>query len=303
MKKLRQIAYLLSFSVLRPLSFLVPLTFMLTALYKTRRFFYIFFSGRRKRASQTFDLCFPELSPKEKGQILDSVLFQALAFPLIDVYLDRITEQTSSLVMAEHPEYLKKAVNSGRGVVLVFPHGLHNISLPVAGMTKSVHIVVAHLYEKKNWLTRLQNFIRIGMQRKIATCRYIYLKKNSLAPLQIVKLLKQKKVVAISIDGAYAGKFYKLPFLGDRSILFTAGPFRLAASLKVPIVPIFGGFDMDSSRVRIIYGSVIEGDNPEAMAQEYARQFQNMLKKAPYCWTGWWRLQTVERDVFKPFPV
>ncbi len=296
LKKIRSFSYIIGFLLFRPISYVIPVRVSLKILYKFRKLFYPFLIARKRKALKILSLCFPEMNDKIKNKILDKLMWSVLIYPFVDIYLDHITNEVDEIVDVYNFRHIENLVSNKKAFILLFYHnGLHNITLPFSGTLRPIYIVVSFFYDEGDIFSRLQNYFRVGVQRRLDVLKYIYIKKDALVQLKIVKLLKQGKIVAISSDGTYSTKFYKISFLNGYKILVPTGAYRISTSLKIPILPIFSYFDEKLFKVRIIYGNPIEGDDAYSMAQEYWKLFSSFLKKHPYAWTGWWRL-SIEKD-------
>ncbi len=296
LKRLRLCSYIIGFLFFRPISYILPLKLSLKILYKFRKLFYPFFTWRKKRALHIFSLCFPEMDRDTQNKILDKLMWSTLIYPFIDIYLDHIPRGIKHMIDVYNFQEIRKLAIDNKAFILLFCHnGFQNIVLPFSGSLRPIYTVVGFFYDELDIVSKLQNYIRVGMQKKLDVLKYIYIKKDSLVQLRIVKLLKEGKIVAISSDGTYSTKFYEVSFLNGYRLLVPTGAYRISVSLKVPILPIFSYFDEKDFKIKVIYGNIIKGDNPYTIAQEYWKVFTSFLRSHPEGWTGWWRI-LIEKD-------
>ena len=301
MRALRALFYSIFFIIGRPLSFVIPLEYLLKFLYKIRKIFYPLLFKRKQRALKYLSICFPEKSKKEKDIILDKLLWSCIIYPVIDLYFDKILFKTQHMVNIKKQDNFNNSIfNREEGIIILFNHsGCHQLALQFMGKLKKIYCVVAFYYEKRNIFITLQNFFRTKMHRKAPTLKYVYIKKNTPVILKGVRLLKEKKAVAMSSDGTHTKKFFKIDFLNTYKIVVPTGPFRIAASLNIKIVPLFGYFDEKEFKFNVEYGPSFEGEDPYLLARKYWNFFAEFLKKHPEGWTGWWRMELEDKQTLK----
>lgn len=295
MRKLRKLIYIISFTVFRPLTCIIPFRLYLE-LIKILSFFTSFFYFKRRKVARNNLLMMRDFSREHIDTVLKEGLHVAAMFGFFDFIMGKWSpELCRKYVIIEGQENYLQAVAQNRGVLVACIHSnTFTVALPCMGFLQKTHTLVI-LESDGSLVSTLHAKIRRTMWESAKSMSYIYLDKEASATLKIRRMLKEGKVVNISADGQHTGKFFSLPFF-DKKILLPTGIFKLSALCQSPIIPLFSGFDIKRNVFRVHLGSPIISQKPEEAAELFVRRFQKHIMKFPSHWAGWWRMKLVKDE-------
>lgn len=123
-----------------------------------------------------------------------------------------------------------------------------------------------------------------------------YLKPQSTV-IGLMRDLRKGKIVGLAGDGTIAGNFIDVPFLGG-SLQLPTGWARLAAKTKAPVVVMFAMLDGIGRREIVTFPAVRSEDSSEEAVNRMVRQcaghLEDFVKRAPWAWHVWHRLEIEE---------
>jgi KDO2-lipid IV(A) lauroyltransferase len=227
--------------------------------------------------------------------------FKQYSLKLLDyMAMERLTlEKRTKWIESEIGEdYLKRALEKGKGVICVTPH-LGNWELGgyiLAQKGYPIHILT--LKEESPFLSRYEK--RVRQRAGIRTIVIDPLERPNLTILEIVKILRRNEVVAIVSDRVYNGQGVKVNFF-DRPTLFPEGPIHLALETGAEVIPVFVILNQRNKYVGIIDEPIpirMDRDKNEAIklgAQEMAKRFETMIQKYPDQWLNFFPFWKEER--------
>ena len=202
--------------------------------------------------------------------------------------------EMAKLVPVEGLEHLDRALEQGRGAILLGSH-LNSVcmfnAIPMLRQ-QGYPIGVALPEERDPWAPSL---LRKGVTRLTGTKSLRELIGGFYAQFNIRPIVRQlaaNGVVAQTGDGLHSARFVEVDFLGRR-IPFPTGMIGVAQLTGAPVVPIFQvGAPPAGLRVVIEEGWLVErGDDPvgslaEAVAR-FARRLEHHLRENLACWEHW----------------
>lgn len=123
-----------------------------------------------------------------------------------------------------------------------------------------------------------------------------YLKPQSTV-ISLMRDLRKGKIVGLAGDGTIADNFIDVPFLGG-TLQLPTGWARLAAKTNTPIVVMFAMLDGINRREIVTFPAVrCEGSSEQAVnrvVMQCASHLEEFVKKAPWAWHVWHRLEITE---------
>lgn len=186
---------------------------------------------RRRHVAQTnLDLCFPELSPANRRQILRQH-FESMAMMLFELGLSWWSshEKLGKLVHIDGLEHLDTALAQGKGALLL---GAHYTTLEISGrlLTLSTQHPIQSMY-RPHENPVLNHVMTRGREDSLDAI----IPRDDIRSL--LRALKQNKVVWYAPDQAYEGKGHALvPFFGVDAPTNT-GTSRIAKLSGTKVLP------------------------------------------------------------------
>lgn len=140
-------------------------------------------------------------------------------------------------------ENLDKALSMNKGAIIIYPHfGNEEFLMPALGYKGYKVNQVASRWEPEyfqgktymmaNAIRRHAWRMRIGTREKLPV-KFIYIDKGV---REIFRVLNEKEVVLLAIDGREGKNWEEVTFLGKKAIIST-GPMKLALSTGAPVLP------------------------------------------------------------------
>ncbi len=149
------------------------------------------------------------------------------------------------LIEFEGLEHLSKALDSGRGVILMHGHfGNEELIMPAIGFKGFKMNQMASRWQPeliKGRFLFLPNLIfqrifrlKIGIRERYPI-RFIYIDRFI---RDAFRCLKRNEILAIAIDGREGNRWIVVDFMGRKG-LFSPGPMSIALKTGAPIIPVF----------------------------------------------------------------
>jgi KDO2-lipid IV(A) lauroyltransferase len=211
----------------------------------------ILLPARRRVAERNLEVCFPELGPQQRQELLKKHL-QSAGAGLTETAMGWFGSKPAirRLVRVEGEEHLRRALAKGRGVILFSGHFtaielffpvLELLCPRLSGMYKPPHNAF------------MDEVARKGRQRNVP----------ELFPTSgvrmMLKSLAQNAVVWYASDQRYTGKYSALvPFFGEPAMTNTAVS-RIARISGAVVLPFFGRRNADDSGYVMTIGAPVAG--------------------------------------------
>jgi len=244
--------------------------------------FYLFSQKRRRIAAINIATCFPETGASEQKVILKKH-FDSLGMSVIESAMSWWTDNKSLKLLAdvEGKEHLDEAVAQQRGVILLSAH-FNSLEISSPLLISNTGYAVQAVYQA-NSNPLLEKIITDG-------------RKNNVEALishkdirQMIRALKQKKMVWYAPDQGYAGKFSEIvPFFSTPASSNTAVS-RLAKISGAAVVPFFIRQKADNSGYVLTFSPALDNfptSDAVADTERYHHLIEDEIKKAPeqYLW-------------------
>lgn len=243
---------------------------------------YRFSQKRRKIASINIAVCFPGLS-KEEQQGIVKKHFDSLGMSVIESAMSwwMNNNELKTLANIEGIENLEQAVAQQRGVILLSAH-FNSLEISSPLMIASTGYAVQAVYQA-NSNPLLEKIITEGRKNNVEA---LISHKNI---KQMIRALKQKKIVWYAPDQGYAGKFSEIvPFFNTPAASNTAVS-RLAKISGAVVVPFFIRQKTDNSGYVLTYLPALDNfptEDAVADTLRYHHIVEQEIMKAPeqYLW-------------------
>ena len=235
---------------------------------------------RRAIVRRNIELCFPELSAADRDA-LGTRHFEALGMSLIELGIGRWASDATHLKLArlEGLEHLQKALDTGKGVILL---SAHFTTLEISGRVLAINSPPFDAVFRKNsseFITELQ---RTGRERSADTT----IEKRDIK--KMVRNLRKGRAVWYAPDQSYNRKGSEvIPFFGVPSMHTTATSMlaRLGDAITIPFFPC--RLD-DGSYVHRILPPLEDFPSDDALedTKKYVRVLEEHIRSCPeqYFW-------------------
>ena len=257
----------------------LPWNLLLTLGRALGRISYYLGGERRQVARINIDLCFPELTAKQREDLVRDTLISTgeAALEAAGSYCNRRIDlhRRTEISGIEH---LESAQARGRGVLLI---GMHLNTLDVASRVIGEMMPLSAVYRPVANPV-VEHMVNRGRGGNIE--HYI----DRMALRQLLRVLKAGKVVWYAPDQNYGRRQAVFaPFFGVPTATITATS-RIARMSRAALVPV-SHFRLPGGRYRICFGPEIEGFPTGDDAEDAAiinRVIENEVRKAPeqYLW-------------------
>jgi len=251
------------------------------------RVFY-FFMGRTQRAVRK-NISVILRRPPEDPLVRRTAIrtFQNYGLYLVDyVRLNRLSEY---LLPYEEKgqQYIKEALDAGRGAILIMPHLGH---WELGGVLFALRKCPIHALTLKDPETEVQDF-RDQMRNTLGIETLHIDPTNYGNVLKLVKLLKENQVIAMLGDRFEGGKKVAVTFFG-RTVIFPVGALVLALNSGAPVIPVFTVIKPDGhylswmeKPIRVSRRpGVTTSDLIAEKTQELATVFERIISRYPDQW-------------------
>lgn len=238
--------------------------------------------GRKRRAiaRRNIELCFPDLSPRDRNALVRSH-FEALGMSVIELALGRWASDDKLLAMTriEGVEHLREATERGLGVILL---SAHFTTLEISGRVLSLNCPPFDAVFRKNRSDFITEMLRSGREKSARST----IEKNDIKSM--IRSLKAGVPVWYAPDQSYNRKQSALlPFFGVPCMTNTAtGPLaRLGGAVAIPFFPRRlpeGGYVL--SLLPPIEG--LPSDDPQEDTKKYVEILERQIQLCPeqYYW-------------------
>ena len=239
-----------------------------------------FAKKRRAISRRNVELCFPELSVKDRDA-LTRAHFEALGMSIIELALGRWASDRKLLAMTriEGAEHIRKATERGIGVILL---SAHFTTLEISGRVLSMNCPPFDAVYRKNRSEFMTEILRTSREKSARST----IEKNDIKSM--IRSLKAGIPVWYAPDQSYNRKQSALlPFFGVPAMTNTAtGTLaRLGRAVAIPFFPRRlpeGGYVL--SILPPIEG--VPGDDPLEDTRKYVNILERQIRLAPeqYYW-------------------
>lgn len=239
--------------------------------------------GRRKGIVQS------ELS--RCGLTLDGTLKRAfkvqLGSQLKMLYLPKLNSGNIARYMdVKGLEALDRALEKGRGVILLNPHfGPFMLVMPALGhrgyKLNQVALQGHHILGQRRGLDKMIYESKFDAIEKNMPVNFINAAGNQLALRDVLRALRNNELVLFASTGRAGKTWHEVEFLGRRAT-FNITPFRIAFNEGSPLLPIFL-FDVNPYAELVIEKpiEVNDDDTPEKLVEKYVAVLENYVKRHP----------------------
>ncbi len=236
--------------------------------------------SRRAIVRRNIELCFPDLSPKERNQLAYEH-FKALGMAVIEMGLGRWASDAALVARTKLTglEHLEKAIADGHGIILL---AAHFTTLEISGRVLALNCPPFDGVYRKNrsdFITELQ---RTGRERTVADT----IEKRDLKKL--VRRLREKRPVWYAPDqsnnlkGSEVIEFFGIP------CMHTTATSQLARLGKAVAIPFFPRRFADGSYEMTLLPPLanVPSDDPVADTRAYIDALEAHIRTCPeqYFW-------------------
>lgn len=244
------------------------------------RIAHAFGGSRRAIVRRNIELCFPGLSSGERDALAYEH-FKALGMTLIEMGLGRWASDRhlQSITNLHGIEHVQKALNSGRGVILL---SAHFTTLEIMGRVLSLNMPPFDAMFRRNrseFMTELQ---RTGRERSAETT----IEKRDVK--KVVRSLRNNRAVWYAPDQSYNRKGSEvIPFFGVPA-MHTTATSTLARLGNAVVIPFFPRRLEDSTYELILLPAFEDfpSDDPIADTKRYIDLLEQHVRSCPeqYFW-------------------
>lgn len=244
------------------------------------RIAHAFGGSRRAIVRRNIELCFPGLSSGERDALAYEH-FKALGMTLIEMGLGRWASDRhlQSITNLHGIEHVQKALNSGRGVILL---SAHFTTLEIMGRVLSLNMPPFDAVFRRNrseFMTELQ---RTGRERSAETT----IEKRDVK--KVVRSLRNNRAVWYAPDQSYNRKGSEaIPFFGVPA-MHTTATSTLARLGNAVVIPFFPRRLEDSTYELILLPAFEDfpSDDPIADTKRYIDLLEQHVRSCPeqYFW-------------------
>lgn len=235
---------------------------------------------RRTIVRRNIELCFPELTPDEREDLVRRH-FAALGMSMIEMGLGRWAsdEHLMSLSEVEGAEHILEAVNDGKGVILL---SAHFTTLEISGRALSLSIPPFDAVYRRSRSDFTTEVLRSGRERSAAGT----IEKRDIK--KMVRRLREGGIVWYAPDQSYNRKGAEVvPFFGIPTMHTTATSTlaRLGKAVTIPYFP----RRLPNGRYHYTVDAPLEnfpGDDPVADTRRYVEILEEQIRQCPeqYFW-------------------
>lgn len=200
-------------------------------------------------------------------------------------------------------EQLEKSAAEGRGgIVLVFHFGLAQTAfaaLKGMGFDFHLHKFRGETYgnEAFSWMSKAA--MRASVRSDKASGIPVIYHRPNFTFAALARHLSRGGLLGMNGDGMMSDDFVDVPFLGG-TMRFPTGPARLAACTGAPLMPAFALPEGVWGHHMIVHQPIRCQDDSEesvsATVAEYAGLLDNYVRRYPWAWWLWHRLEIEQRE-------
>ncbi len=236
--------------------------------------------SRRAIARKNIALCFPELSIDERNDLARRH-FHALGISLIEMGLGRWASDARHLAMTriEGLEHLRKAAETGRGIILL---SAHFTTLEISGRALNLSGSPFDAVYRKNRSPFITELLRTGREVSAATT----IEKRDIKAM--VRGLRSGRMVWYAPDQSYDRKGSAvIPFFGVPA-MHTTATTTLARLGRAITIPYFPQRLRDGSYIIRVLPPLdnFPSDDPVEDTKKYINVLEDQIRKCPeqYFW-------------------
>ncbi len=235
---------------------------------------------RRGIVRRNIELCFPDMAEPARAALVRAH-FEALGMSLIEMGLGRWASDRCLLRLTELEglEHLKRAVSSGRGIILL---SAHFTTLEISGRVLSLHSPPFDAVYRRSRSDFITEILRTGRERSAETT----IEKREIKSM--VRSLKSGRPVWYAPDQSYDRKgsevieFFGIPAMHTTA---TSTLARLGGAIVLPYFP----ERLPNGRYRLRILAPLEpfpSDDPLADTRAYVRVLEAHIRRCPeqYFW-------------------
>ncbi len=265
---------------------LIPSKIALNLMGSVIRFVSLTQKKRRKIIRENFKLIFRNDFPEWRIKILTNLIYRNFGMSLSEfLRLDKFSrENISKKVELRNPENLDKALENGKGALILTAHiGNWDLMATAVGLFGYKVNLITKIFKHGNLVNKY--WMR---QRKHGGVNPIYYKRSI---FQIKKALEQNELVGFVIDQYVPNASVTVDFLGKPASTFDALA-AMAYKFNVPVVPILNHRSSEN-KYKIIIDvlpplNIIESETkPETIrknTQIYSDLISDYIRKYPDQW-------------------
>ncbi len=238
--------------------------------------------SRRQVAATNLKLCFPELTDSERGSLLKEH-FTSMGIMVFELGLSwwASNARLARLTEIEGMEHLEKAIEKGRGALLL---GAHYTTLDISGhlLATQTDLPIRSMYRPHE-----NPVIEYVMRRGRESYLDSLISRDDIRGL--IRTLKENKIVWYAPDQQYEGKGSALvPFFGVEAPTNT-GTSRIAKLSKTAVIPFVSIRKSDGSGYKLTLLPPLEDfptDDEVADTTRIHQIFEAQIRrnKAQYFW-------------------
>lgn len=239
------------------------------------------FGGKRRAiVHRNIELCFPELTPDQRGALVRQH-FAALGMSMIEMGLGRWAsdERLLPITKIEGVEHVLDAVNSGHGVILV---SAHFTTLELSGRVIKLSIPPYDAVYRKSRSEFATEFLRSGRERSAANT----IEKRDIK--KMVRSLRAGRIVWYAPDQSYNRKGSEVIKFFDVPSMHTTATSTLARLGNAKTIPYFPRRLSDGSYHLKILPPLenFPSDDPIDDTNRYVRLLEQHIRQCPeqYLW-------------------
>ena len=219
-----------------------------------------------------------EHKPKQVyQQFLSNALGVTEDFCLL--YRKGVETVTDRVVFApEQTELLNKLLAEHGGLVLAIQH---NIGSAFSGF--KIHLEVPSVMIGRNSSTIARTKAMLGMFERMQISVLLVRGGNPYELTRtLISVLKSGKMLAATLDNMDNSEHGINAHIFGKQIGFPSWAAKLAARLKVPVVPSY--FHSNGRQITGVFGQPLISDTPEALVQHYVSFFEQKMLEDPASW-------------------
>jgi len=201
----------------------------------------------------------------------------------------------------EGRQHLDDAIAEDRGVILlVFHYGLARMSFPA--LDAHGYEVMQHVFRGATYAGSTYDWMATAAMNQLARAdRASGLKILYHRPIQafitLSRSLRRGEIVGMNADGMMSDQFVEVPFF-EGTMRLPTGSAQLAGRTGAPVVPLFvESVGMFSHRLTLHPACHVADSSPEAVqaaTSQFAAILEQYVRRAPWDWWTWRRLQLEE---------
>ena len=227
----------------------------------------------RRRAYDNLELVWPEKSPVERHRIAWAAARQFTRLSVEYARLDRLVRSVELNVTGT--EHLQKALEAGKGAVLVSAHYGNWEAARLAAMQAGAETGIIYRAFNNRYLDRFTMDL-------IPCAGAPVLQKGRQGMRQLVSHVARGGFVMILVDQRNSGAPF-LDFLGHPAETVTAAA-DLAARTGAALIPARAVRNVAARRFDVSFEPAIQGEDPEAMMQSVNDRISAWVEEHPEQW-------------------